>query len=241
MPTAPEVPVSNGLIAALPSRLRERLLGQVETVELAFGSVLCEPGERYREAYFPLSSRLSQVVLVPGHPPLQVNQIGRDGMLGATLLLGTGRVPMRAVVQSAGSAWRLGAAKLQQELRTSAALRDALGRHLFLRIEQLAQGTACARFHEVEPRLARCLLMVHDQSSQDRFHLTHQLLADILGVQRSAVTLAAGELQRAGAIRYSRGGIDVVSRSQLEAASCSCYAAGEAARAQQRQAGGLSQ
>jgi CRP-like cAMP-binding protein len=231
MPSPPEATVANGLIAALPTRVRHSLLRQVETVELASGSVLCEQGERYHDAYFPLTSRLSQVALVPGHPPLQVGQIGSEGMLGATLLLGFWRAPLRAVVQGSGSAWRLGAAALRHELRNSRALRDALGRHLFLHIEHLAQGAACARFHEVEPRLARCLLMVNDQARNDGFQLTHQQLADILGVQRSAVTLAAGALQRAGMIRYSRGRIDIRCRVALEAASCSCYAAGIAAQA----------
>jgi CRP-like cAMP-binding protein len=221
-----EAPVpTNHLIEALPARARASLMRQVSPVELLAGRVLCEQGQRYRDAYFPLTSRLSEVAGVAGHPLMQVSRIGSEGMLGATLLLGVARAPLRVLVQGSGSAWRLGAAQLRQELRGSPALRDALGRYLFLHVELSAQGTACARFHEVEPRLARCLLMVHDQAHADHFHLTHQILADMLGVQRSAVTLSAGSLQRAGLIRYSRGRIDILSRRGLEDAACGCYKA----------------
>jgi CRP-like cAMP-binding protein len=220
-----EPPVTNGLIAGLPARVRDRLLRQEGPVQLEAGSVLCEQGQPYRDAYFPLTGRISQVVLVAGHPPLGVFLIGSEGMLGATLLLGSEVAPLRAVVQGSGNAWRVSAVLLRRELRDSRALRAMIERYLFVHVEQWAQAVACARFHEVDVRLARCLLLVHDRAPADRFHMTHQALADMLGVQRSAVTLAAGSLQAAGVIRYSRGGIDILSRDALEAASCGCYAA----------------
>ncbi|HRQ63805.1 MAG TPA: Crp/Fnr family transcriptional regulator [Xanthomonadaceae bacterium] len=220
-----ESPVANGLIAGLPFRVRDRLLRQDDPVELVAGDVLSEQGQPYSDAYFPLTGRISQMVLVAGHPPLSVVLIGSEGMLGATLLLGSDVAPLRAVVQGSGRAWRVSAVRLRRALRDSSALRATLGRYLLVRMEQWAQATACARFHEVGVRLARCLLLVHDRAHSDRFHMTHQALADMLGVQRSAVTLAAGALQAGGVIRYSRGGIDILSRDALEAASCGCYAA----------------
>jgi CRP-like cAMP-binding protein len=217
--------IPNALIAAVPRRQRDRLLRCCEPFEMEFGTTLCDAEEPYRHAYFPRSGCISLVSALPGHNPLEVGLIGHEGMLGATLLLGIETVPMRAVVQDPGMALRISAAGLRRVLRDSPGLRKVLGRYLYLRLVQLSQTGACTRFHQIEPRLARWLLLSHDRAQGDRFHLTHEYLADMLGVRRSGVTVAAGGLQARRLIRYTRGEITILDRPGLEAASCGCYAA----------------
>jgi CRP-like cAMP-binding protein len=225
LPTAISMPVANRLIANLPRRDRERLLGLCEPAELEFGAILCEPDKPIRHVYFPRTGFISLVALAAGHQPLEMSLIGDEGMLGVTLVLGVKTVPLRAVVQGPGTAWRMTAAQFQREILASPALVRTLHRYVYVIMAQLAQTTVCTRFHEIEPRLVRWLLMTHDRAQADHFHLTHQFLADMLGVQRSAVTIAAGALQRRKLIHYSRGEISILSRDGLEAASCECYAA----------------
>ena len=215
--------IINRLIADLPAADRAAVLLNARTVDLEFGTVLCEPGETLRDVYFPLSALISLVTTVARHPPLEMGMIGNEGMLGASLLLGVNVAPLQAVVQGSGTALRMSATHMRRELVTRPGLRGTLGRYLFVLTAQLTQSAACTRFHEVDERLARWLLMTHDRAHADHFHLTHQFLADMLGVQRSAVTIAAGALQRKKIIRYARGEISVLSRKALEAASCACY------------------
>jgi CRP-like cAMP-binding protein len=219
------VTVSNRLIGALPRRERSRFLQDCEPVNLTFGQVLCEPDEPYRHAWFPLDGFISTVATVGTHQPLEVRLIGNEGMLGATLILGVNTVPLRAVVQGTGAAWRIGAAALRRALGRSPALRPLLSRYLYVLVAQLSQSTGCNLFHDVEARLARWLLMTHDRAHVDYFHLTHAFLADMLGVRRSGITVAAGALQQRRLIHYARGKISVLDRAGLEAASCDCYAA----------------
>jgi hypothetical protein len=217
------VPILNRLLEVLPRHARDRLLGESEMVSLVLDAVLCERDKSYRHVYFPLGGFISLVATVGAHPPLEIALIGNEGMLGATLVLGVNKARLRGIVQGAGTAWRMPATGFRRALRENPALRGVVNRYLFVVITQLSQSTACTRFHEVEARLARWLLMTHDRAHADRFHLTHLFLADMLGVRRSAVTIAAGALQRRNLIRYSRGEIDVVDRNGLEAASCECY------------------
>lgn len=217
------MPIVNRLLEALPRHARDRLLEECERVSLVFDTVLCERDRSYRHVYFPLGGSISLVATVGAHPPLEIALIGNEGMLGATLVLGVDRARLRGIVQGAGSAWRIPAPRFRRAMRESPALRGVVKRYLFVVITQLSQSTACTRFHEVEARLARWLLMTHDRAHADRFRLTHLFLADMLGVRRSAVTIAAGALQRRNLIRYARGEIDVVDRKGLEAASCECY------------------
>ncbi len=209
----------------MPSRERKRFLARCEQVELEFGELLGEYGQPYRNLYFPLTGFISIMAAVVDHPALEIGLIGNEGMLGVTLVLGVDRIPMRAVVQGEGSAWRVGAADLQDALKDSPALNRILRRYAYVVMAQLAQAVVCTRFHEVDARLARWLLMTHDRAHADHFHLTHQFLADMLGVQRGAVTIAAGRLRRRRLIGYSRGEISVLDRHGLEAVSCECYRA----------------
>jgi CRP-like cAMP-binding protein len=220
----PLTPLENRLVADLPRRERDYLLPFAKRVPLAFGDTLCRAGEPYRRIYFPLSGFISLVVSVPGHPPMEMGLVGREGMLGASLALGVDQAPLQAVVQGIGQALSFAVRPFQRLLRESPALQSSLRRYLFVIHRQLAQTAACTRFHAVEPRLARWLLMSDDRAGGERIHLTHQFLADMLGVRRSAVTIAAGGLQGRGLIHYRRGEIRILDRNGLEAASCACYA-----------------
>lgn len=220
----PERPgVANRLIASLPRRERPRFLALCEPVELASGDVLCAADARYDAAWFPLRSSISLVAEVGGHPALEIGLIGNEGMLGATIALGIDVAPLRAVVHSAGSALRIGLGPLHRALRDHPVLAQSLAAYVYVLVAQLAQTAACTRFHPVEARLARWLLMTHDRAHGDDFRLTHQRIADHLGVRRSAVTIAAGALHERELIRYSRGAIRVLARRGLEAAACECY------------------
>jgi len=215
--------VLNALCSAVANHERLRLLGHCEPVELTDGVVLCERGKDYAHAYFPLTCSISVVTELHGHAPLEMGLIGNEGMLGASLAQGNERAPMRAVVRGSGSALRISAAQCRELLGSSPSLGRVMQHYLYVLMLQLSHACACIRFHEIEPRLARWLLMTHDRAHADRFHLTHQSLADLLGVRRSGITVAAGNLQGRGLIRYRRGEIVVTDRSGLEAASCRCY------------------
>lgn len=216
----------NALIDLLAPVDRQRLLDQCESTELHFGAVLCFVDAPYEFAYFPRTGFVSLLASVDKRPPLEMGLVGNEGMLGATLALGVDAAPLLCVVQGGGNAWRIPVAALRELLLSCPALHAAVDRYVYVLIAQLAQSAACAHFHEVEPRLARWLLMTHDRAHNDRFHLTHQYLANMLGVQRSAVTIAAGALQKRRLIHYRRGEIEILSRSGLLATSCECFAAG---------------
>lgn len=216
---------ANQLIERLPAQDRRQLLDQLEPVALAGGDRLCEAGLPYGYVYFPLTGFVSLMTSVSSHQSLEMDLIGNEGMLGATLLLGVGVSPLHGVVQGPGHALRMPAAQFQRELRASLSLTSVINRYLYVLLTRLSQTAACTCFHSLEARLARWLLMTHDRALRSPFHLTHQLLADMLGVRRSAVTIAAGALQAAQLISYSRGEIAVVDRSGLEAVACACYRA----------------
>jgi CRP-like cAMP-binding protein len=217
------LPVVNRLIESLPRKDRTRIEQLCEPVDLIFGAALCEPDQHFRYVYFPLTGFISLVATLDGHRPLEMGLIGNEGMLGVTLVLGVDTAPMAAVVQGAGTALRMTATQLQHELCDNQLLQRTLNRYLYVLMAQLSQSAACTHFHEIEPRLARWLLMTHDRAHADHFHLTHEFLADMLGVRRSGITVAAGALQLKKLISYSRGEISILDRGGLEAASCECY------------------
>ena len=218
-------PAVNRLLEALPSRDLHRILDGCETVELAFADVLYTPEESLSHIYFPTTSFISLIMPIDDSASLEVGLIGNEGMFGIPLVLGVKVSPMRAVVQGAGSALRMDAVTFCRELGRSQALQREIGRYVFVHLSQLAQTAACTRFHVVEARLARWLLMTQDRAHSDHFHVTQELLARILGVRRVGVTKAASSLQKRSLIRYSRGYITVLDRRGLRAASCGCYKA----------------
>jgi len=213
----------NWLIDGLPSEEQTRVLGRCDLVALTFGDVLFESGQVIRHVYFPLDGFISQMTLLDDRRPLEVALTGNEGMVGETLILGVPAAPMRAIVQGSGQLLRMKAMDLKQELVECPFFLQTLNRYLYVIMRQLPQMAACTHFHEIEPRLARWLLMTHDRSSTDTFHLTHQFLAGMLGVRRSGVTIAAGSLQVRKLIDYRRGEITVLNRRGLEKASCTCY------------------
>ena len=214
----------NHLIELLPRKDRKSLLAICEPVQLVLADVLCEPGDPTRHVYFPTDGFISVVAVIAGHPGLEIGMVGREGMLGAQLALGVAAVPMHALVQGAGAAWRIGVGDFRRELSRSAALRRGLNRYIHVLMVQLGTSSACLRFHMIGPRLARWLLMTQDRAHADGFHVTHEFLAYMLGVRRVGITTAAVALQRSGLIVYHRGELTVLDRSGLEAAACSCYA-----------------
>jgi len=216
--------VENHLIELLPRTDRRRLLALCEPVELQLAEVLCEPGALLRHVVFPIGGFVSLVALVDGSPGLEVGMVGREGMLGTQLALGVAAAPWRAVVQGEGTAWRIGAAAFRVELARSPALKRGLDRYIHVLMAQLATSAACLRFHQIGPRLARWLLMSQDRAHADRFRVTQEFLAYMLGVRRVGITAAAGALQREGLIEYHRGDLTVLDRPGLEGAACTCYA-----------------
>jgi CRP-like cAMP-binding protein len=211
------------MLAALPREQYQRLLSGLESVALAFGEVLYEPGERMRHVYFPGDSLVSLLTLVDGHLALEVGMVGREGMVGLSLALGRDVSPVRALVQGSGAAMRMTSARFCEEIRKSPQLQQEVNRYTGVLMAQITQTAACNRFHVVEGRLARWLLMTRDRVRSDEFRLTHEFLGHMLGVRRVGVTKAARALQEGKLINYSRGKIRILDQGGLEAASCSCY------------------
>ena len=215
----------NHLLEVLPRRESQRMLDESEAVELKFGEILYQPDTRIRHVYFPVDSFISLMIPIDATSSLEVALVGNEGMLGSPLILGVNVSPLRAVVQGKGLAWRMSGVAFSRQLGRSAALRRGLHRYLQVRMCQLARAAACTRFHLVEQRLARCLLMTQDRAHSDEFHATHEVLAYMLGVRRVGVTKAANALQTRKLIHYHRGEISILDRVGMEAAACGCYQA----------------
>jgi CRP-like cAMP-binding protein len=223
MPFPKQLAIANSLLAALPRMEYQRLSAGLEPVTLTFGEVLYEPGETIRNVYFPNKSLVSLLTLVDGRQALEIGMVGREGMVGTALALGVGVSPVRALVQGTGAAMRMKSARFLKELRQSLQLQRALYRYTDTLMAQVAQTAACNRFHVVQERLARWLLMTRDRVQSNDFHLTQEFLSHMLGARREGVTKASAQLQKRKLIEYSRGNIRIVDQRGLEAASCSCY------------------
>lgn len=226
MKRSTKAPLANHLLAALSHRSCRRFLASCDQFELSFADVLCEAGKRIDYVYFPTSGFISLVTELHDGAKLEVGIIGYEGMLGASLLLGVSASPQHAVVQGEGTALRMSAQAFQQHCVQDGELHARLDRYVDVVMRQLAQTAACTHYHLVEARLARWLLMSRDRAHSDRFHLTHEFLAYMLGVRRVGVTSAARALHERGLINYSRGDITILDNLGLEGASCECYQQG---------------
>jgi CRP-like cAMP-binding protein len=214
---------TNHLIAALPREDSQLIYSYCEAVDLAFGEVLCEQEKPTQYAYFPIDCFISLAKSVDGHASIEVGLVGDEGMLGVQFILGAQQSPLLAQVQGAGKALRIEADLLRQAVHQSLALRFELNRYIYVLLCQLTQTAVCSRFHKIEARLARWLLITQDRAHSNQFHLTHEFLAYMLGVRRAGVSTAAGVLQHQHLIQYHRGNITVLNRDGLEAVACSCY------------------
>src|SRR3989442_5939640 len=214
---------ANRLLASLPRKSYRDLLPGLAPVTLAFGDVLYEPGARIRDVYFPGRSVVSLLTVVDGHNALEVGLVGHEGMVGIPLALGIDVSPVRALVQGAGPALRMSAQRFRKVFDASPPLQRGLHRYACALMAQITQTAACNRFHRVEARLARWLLMTRDRVRSDEFRLTQEFLPHMLGVRRVGVTMAARALQKRKLIGYSRGKIRILNRRGLEGAACSCY------------------
>lgn len=214
---------TNRLIARLPAKDRSPILAACERVDLIFAEVLAEPDTRIRHVYFPIRGYISLTTPQGAPSSIEVGLVGNEGMYGAQLALGVNDYVLHSLVQGAGSALRMTTANFKREYNNRPALQRLIGRYLYASMGQLAQSALCVRFHRVEARLARWMLMTQDRAHSDRFRITHNFLAWMLGVRRTGVTDAAGALQKKKLITYRRGEVTILDRRGLERASCACY------------------
>lgn len=218
---------TRALVNRLLSSLSEEEQGQLarlgEIIKVEVGDVLYEPGQTVRHVYFPLDCLLSLLAVAEGRMTLEVGSVGREGMIGAPVVLGHELAQVRAVVQRAGRAVRIDAGEFRLAYARMEPLQRLLHRYTDTLLAQAIQIAVCSRFHVLEARLARSLLITRDRLQSDKFHLTHEFLAHALGVRRVGVTKAASALQNQKLISYSRGNIEILDAAGLEAVSCRCY------------------
>lgn len=214
---------SNVILAGLPARERARVQAALQPVAFTFGDTVCEAGARMEHVYFPTTAVVSQLYTMEDGATAEMGLTGNDGLLGVPLVLGGETTTSRAVVVVEGRALRLHVRALREELGASGPLLALLLRYTQAFLTQVSQTAACNRLHGVEQRLCRWLLMCHDRVGGDHLQLTQELISNMLGGRRETVTVAAGRLQDAGLIRYSRGHISILDREGLEDAVCECY------------------
>ena len=219
----PSEPVENRLLAALPRNEYERLLPNLQQVSFSLGEVVYEFGGHLDYVFFPTTSIVSLLYTMENGSSAEMGLTGNDGVVGIALFMGGGTMPNRAVVQSAGGAIRLKAKVLQDEFALGGKFQQLLLRYTQALITQISQTAVCNRLHSVEQQLCRWLLLSHDRVKTDELIMTQELIADMLGVRREGVTVAAGHLQDIGAISYVRGRIKILNRQKLEETVCECY------------------
>jgi CRP-like cAMP-binding protein len=221
---SPREPQQNHLLAALSAAERERLYPHLQLVSMPLGKVLYESGDLLRHVYFPTDSIVSLLYVMADGASAEISVVGNEGLIGIALFMGGETTPSRAVVQSAGSAYRLMGQYLKEEFRRNSGMQLLLLRYTQALITQMAQTAVCNRHHSVDQQLCRWLLLSLDRLSSNTLTMTQELIANMLGVRREGVTEAAGKLQELGVIRYARGRITVLDRPRLEQLCCECYA-----------------
>jgi len=216
-------PRQNHLLAALPEDECERIFPKLELVPMRLGEVLYEPGIEMRYVYFPTTSIVSLLYVMEDGASAEIAIVGNEGIVGVSLFMGGESTTSRAVVQSQGHAYRLGGQYLKEAFFRAGAMQHLLLRYTQALLTQMAQTAVCNRHHTVDQQLCRWLLLSLDRLPSNELVMTQELIANMLGVRREGVTEAAGKLQQAGLIQYSRGKITVTDRPGLEARVCECY------------------
>ena len=224
MPSRVHMPQENRLLEAFPPAERERLYPLLEVVPMPLGKVLYESGDLMRHVYFPTDSIVSLLYVLADGASAEISVVGKEGVIGIALFMGGDTTPSRAIVQSAGFAFRLAAQLLKDEFHRNGEVQLLLLRYTQALITQMAQTAVCNRHHSVDQQLCRWLLLSLDRLASNQLVMTQELIANMLGVRREGVTEAAGKLHKLGVIRYSRGRIIVLDRSKLEELCCECYA-----------------
>jgi CRP-like cAMP-binding protein len=213
----------NHLIAALPTDEFIRLKPNLEPVSLLLGSVIYESGEQLEYIYFPTTAIVSLLYIMENGATAEIGMAGNDGLVGIALYMGGSTTPSRAVVQSAGNAFRMHSKALNEEFSQGGVFQKVLLRYTQSLMTQISQTAVCNRLHSVEQQLCRWLLINHDLLQSNKLIMTHDLIANMLGVRREGVSIAAGHLQEKGLIKYVRGTITMLDRGALERAACECY------------------
>ena len=221
--SAPHTPDQNHLLAALSPTVRERLYPYLRLVKMPLGKALYEPGDVLRHVFFPVDCIVSLLYVLENGASAEISVVGNEGLIGVALFMGGETTPSRAIVQSAGHAFRLDGQRLKDEFHRNGDLQLLLLRYTQSLITQMAQTAVCNRHHSVDQQLCRWLLLSLDRLASNELVMTQELIANMLGVRREGVTEAAGKLQKLGAIRYSRGHITVLDRPKLEQLCCECY------------------
>src|SRR5512134_2633959 len=220
----PHDPRQSHLLAALPAEECARLFPHLELVPMPLGDALCEPGAQMRHVYFPTTSIVSLLYVMEDGASAEIAVVGNEGIVGVSLFMGGETTTSRAVVQSAGHAYRLKGQVLKDEFYRAGPMQVLLLRYTQALLTQMAQTAVCNRHHSLDQQLCRWLLLSLDRLPSNELVMTQELIANMLGVRREGVTEAAGALQRAGLINYSRGKINVLDRARLEKRACECYA-----------------
>ncbi|MGR9106767.1 MAG: Crp/Fnr family transcriptional regulator [Gammaproteobacteria bacterium] len=213
----------NRLLAALPVDIYERIAPHLDPLTLSLGQVIYEPGEQLGHVYFPETAIVSLLYMMENGASAEIGVVGNEGVVGIALFMGGDTTPNRAVVQSGGNCLRLRLGVLREEFRRGGSFQQLLLRYTQALITQMSQTAVCNRLHTVDQQLCRWLLLSHDRLDSDELMMTQELIANMLGVRREGVTVAAGRLQAAGLIRYHRGHITILDRAGLEARACECY------------------
>jgi CRP-like cAMP-binding protein len=217
-------PQQNHLLAALPAEVQNRLIPNLELLELPFGKVLYESGDILRYVYFPIDCVVSLLYRMENGASSELSVVGNEGFIGIAVFMGGESTSSQAIVQSAGHAYRLLAQRFKDEIHRHGELQDLLLRYTQALITQMTQTGVCNRHHSIDQQLCRWLLLCLDRLPSNRITMTQELMANMLGVRREGITEAAGKLQKRGAIEYSRGQITMLDRRILEKLCCECYA-----------------
>ena len=221
--TTSPAPPTNRILSALPKDEYQQMLPKLGPFPLVFGEVIYEPGDLIRNVYFPTSGIISLLAAVAERATLEVGIVGREGMVGLPAFMGVKASGNRALVQGAGSAMRMKVSAFRNECESGGSLPRVLRRYTHSRLTQIAQGAACNRFHPIDARRARWLLMTRDRMGTNEFRVTQEFLSNMLGGRREGVNKAAGALQQQNLISYTRGNLVILNRVGLKAIACHCY------------------